>query len=135
MAIKNWEFQQLHMDFSSMFPDGNHPSDIDMFFLTDTDFLCVAEIKNERGRFNPSQRRRLERLIDGWKADGVCLYVTHNKYVQNGDTEVNVPDCYIQEIYYKNKHQWVKPKKPTKVMRVIEDLKAQEREAKNNADK
>lgn len=118
-----------------MFPDGNHPSDIDMFFLTDANFLCVAEIKNERGRFSPSQRKRLERLVDGWMADGVCLYVTHDKYVQNGDTEVNVADCFIQEIYYKSIHKWVKPKKPTKVLRVIEDLKQQEREAKNNADK
>ena len=115
-----------------MYPDGNHPSDIDMFFLNDVNFLLVAEIKNELGKLGEYQKKRLERLIDGWSYNGCCLYITHDKYYQKGDKMVNVPECWDNLIYYKNSHKWVKPKKPIKVKQIIDDCRNMERMKKSS---
>ena len=118
--IKNWEYHSLRMDYSSMYKGNHHPSDIDMFYIGRDKFLIIGEIKNERGELKDGQRHILETLLNGWKADGVILYITHDKYAQNGDTTVDVPECYVNEIYYKVLGEWTKPKRPTKVKEVIE---------------
>lgn len=100
--------------------DGNHhPSDIDMFYLGKGKVLIIGEIKNEKGTLQKGQRRILEKIAEGWKHDSLVLYIVHDKYVQRGDTMVNVAECYVREIYYKKIHAWRKPRKPTKVKEII----------------
>ena len=45
--IKNWNYKNLKLDYSSMYSGNNHPSDIDMFYLTNNETLILGEIKNE----------------------------------------------------------------------------------------
>lgn len=103
-----------------MYRGNAHPSDIDMFFIGKDKFLIIGEIKNERGTLTDGQRRLLELLINGWKYDGLAIFITHDKYVQNGDREVDVSECYIKELYWKSLGKWVLPKHPTKVKDIIE---------------
>ena len=103
-----------------MYEGGNHPSDIDMFYIGRDKFLILGEIKNECGELKDTQRRLLETLINGWKSDGMVLFITHDKYVQYGDTEVDVSECYVKEIFYKRTGKWTTPKRPTKVRQIIE---------------
>ncbi len=98
----------------------NHPSDIDMFYIGKNNTLVIGEIKNECGKLMDGQRHLLERLINGWTYDGICLFITHNKYVQNGDKKVDVPSCYVKEYYLKNKTSWSKPKSDITVKEVLE---------------
>lgn len=116
--IKNWDHHDLHMDFSSMYQGKNHPSDIDMVYIGKDKFLIVGEIKNEQGRLTDGQRRLLQTFVDGWEAKGIAIYITHDKYVQYGDTDVNVAECYVQEIYYKGRG-WTHPKRRTTVRDII----------------
>ena len=117
--VRNWDFRDLHMDFSSMYQGNDHPSDIDMFYIGRGKFLIIGEIKNERGTFTAGQRKLLQSLIDGWRFDGMAIYVTHDKYVQNGAKEVDVSECFVQEIYYKRLGIWRKPSRPVKVKEII----------------
>lgn len=118
--INNWNYHSLHMDFSSTFEGSNHPSDIDMFYLTDDGRLVLGEIKNRNGVLKQGQRNILERLAEGWAKDAIVLYITHNRFYQNGDREVDVGKCYVQQIYYKSIHEWRKPRKPTTVRQVMD---------------
>lgn len=120
--IHNWNYHNLYMDYSSMY-DKDHPSDIDMFYIGKDDILIIGEIKNEKGSLLNGQRRLLEKVINNWKYDGICLYITHNKYVQYGDTKVDVPECYVKEYYWKKLKKWVKPQKDIKVKEVLEKYK------------
>ena len=45
--IKNWNYKNLHLDYSSMYEGNKHPSDIDLFYLAKNDTLILGEIKNE----------------------------------------------------------------------------------------
>ena len=121
--IKNWNFHNLYMDYSSMFDTDNHPSDIDMFYIGKDNILIVGEIKNEKGILREGQRRLLEKIVNNWKKDAICLFITHDKYVQNGDKKVDVPNCYVREYYWKKAGKWVMPKQPTKVIDVLERYK------------
>ena len=121
--IKNWDYHNLRMDFSSMYDGTDHPSDIDMFYLGRDRVLILGEIKNEKGELKKGQRRMLEKLANGWKGDALCLFITHNKYYQHGDMVVNVADCPVREIYYKRLRQWRLPKRPVKVREIIEYYK------------
>lgn len=121
--IKNWNFHNLYMDYSSYTESDNHPSDIDMFYIGKNDTLIIGEIKNERGKLINGQRKLLEKVVNNWKYDAMCLFITHNKYVQNGDKKVDVPNCYIKEYYWKQVGKWVFPKEETKVKEVLERYK------------
>ena len=121
--IRNWNFHNLYMDYSSYTESNNHPSDIDMFYIGKNDMLIIGEIKNEKGNLNAGQRRILEKVINNWQHDAICLFITHDKYVQKGDKKVDVPNCYIKEYYYKEYKQWVVPKVKTKVKDVLERYK------------
>ena len=120
--IKNWNYKNLQLDYSSMY-DKKHPSDIDMFYIKTDGTLIFGEIKNEsyKKEFWENQKKLFEQLIDGYSKEALFIFIIHNKYVQNGDTKVDVPDCYVKEYYYKGK--WHEPRKPTKVKEVLEDEK------------
>lgn len=120
MAIKNWDFQGLHMDFSSMFEGNDHPSDIDMMYLTKNDYLIIGEIKNELGTLYKGQRTLLEKLVTGWKGDGMAMLIIHNKFWQQGDRFVDVPECKVAELFYKGMGRWTLPKRETKVKEILD---------------
>lgn len=115
--IRNWNYHNLYMDYSSYVDTNNHPSDIDMFYIGKDQTLIVGEIKNELGKLIGGQRKLYEQLVDGWKYDAMALFIVHNKYVQRGDTKVDVPNCLVREYYYKGK--WHQPQKELKVMDVL----------------
>lgn len=115
--IKSWDYHNLNIDYSSYTKSNVHPSDIDMFYLCDDNTLIIGEIKNERGKLKGKQRKLYEQIIDGWKYDGIALFIVHDKYVQHGDTKVDVPECNVKEYYYKCK--WHTPKKEIKVKDVL----------------
>lgn len=119
--IRNWDFHNLRMDFQRLAKaDGSDkPSDIDMVYISQDKTLIIGEIKNERGELKHGQRKLLESFIDGWNANGLAIYITHDKYVQKGDTNVDVSECLVNEIYYKQIGAWVKPRRPTKVKDII----------------
>ena len=116
--IKNWNFHNLYMDYSSYTKSNNHPSDINMFYIGKDDTLIVGEIKNERGKLIGGQRTLYEKICNNWKYDAIALFIVHNKYVQYGDKKVDVPNCIIREYYYNGK--WHTPIKETKVREVLE---------------
>lgn len=117
--IRNWDYHELYMDFSSMYNGRDHPSDIDMVYVAKDKFLIIGEIKNERGTLSNGQRKLLETFINGWTADGMAIFITHDKYVQNGDKTVDVSECFVKEIFYKSIGKWVTPRRPTKVKEII----------------
>ena len=123
--VRNKNFHNLFMDYSSYTESNDHPSDIDMFYIGKGNMLIVGEIKNERGKLIGGQRRLYENLIDGWKYDGIALFIVHDKYVQKGDTKVDVPNCFIREYYYKG--EWHKPKKEIKVKNVLDKYMEKEK--------
>ena len=115
--IRNWNYHNLYMDYSSYVDTNNHPSDIDMFYIGKDQTLIVGEIKNELGKLIGGQRKLYEQLVDGWKYDAMALFIVHNKYVQRGDTKVDVPNCLVREYYYKGK--WHQPQQELKVIDVL----------------
>lgn len=117
--INNWNYKQLHMDYSGIFDDGHNPSDIDIFNLYDDGTLLLGEIKSERGQFKDGQRRLLQKVLDSHDGDAVGIYVEHDKLVQNGDVRVGVADCPVKLIYIKGEWEWRPPKTPAKVRDVL----------------
>lgn len=121
--IRNWNFYGLKMDFSSMYSNGDHPIDLDMYLIGRDNILLIGEIKNERGILKDGQRRSLECLVNGWKWNALCIYVTHDQYVQRGDKVVDVSKCRVQEMYVKGENKWRPPQKPLTVREVIDFVK------------
>lgn len=117
--IKNWDFAKLKLDYSSMYPRSNHPSDIDMIYVGKHNFLVLAEIKNEQKELGWIQRKILQSIVDSWQADGIAVFAQHNKYVQNEDTEVDVPALFIKEMYPKKEGAWRTPRTPTKIEDIL----------------
>jgi len=117
--INNWEHKNLKPDYSSMYHGNNHPSDIDLFYLANDDTLILGEIKNQSYKKEAweKQKKLFARLIDNYKNEAMYLFITHNKYVQNGDTVIDIPNCYIKEYYYKG--EWRIPQRKTKVWEVL----------------
>lgn len=110
-----------------MFNGNDHPSDIDMFYLCKDRTLIIGEIKSERGTFNDGQRWLITDLLNMHKGDGIGLYITHDKLVQNGDKVVDVSVCPVVEIYIKNEGVWRKPKKPVSVNGILKYYKERAR--------
>lgn len=117
--IRNWNRHNLYMDYSSYTESSDHPSDIDMFYLGEDDMLILGEIKNESYNeiYWEKQKKLLQKIIDNYSKEAMYLFITHDKYVENGDKKVDVPNCFIKEYYYKGK--WNKPKKDTKVKEIL----------------
>ncbi len=106
-----------------MYEGNDHPSDIDMFYLCKDDTLIIGEIKNERGHFGEGQRWMIARLIETHKGDAVGLFITHDKYYQDGDRDVDVSRCQVKEIYVKAEHRWRFPKRPITVQEILQFYK------------
>ena len=118
--IRNWNYKNLQLDYSSMFKGSNHPSDIDLFYLTNDETLILGEIKNESyntGHWE-KQKKILQKIVDNYKKEAIYLFIIHDKYVQKGDTKVDVLNCQVKEYYYKGK--WRIPKNLLKVKEVLE---------------
>lgn len=116
--IRDWKQHSLYMDFSNLTNErGYHPSDIDLFWIG-KNHIVFGEIKNECGSFTEGQMRLFTKLVDGYKGDPVLLLITHNKYIERGDTVVDVAACYVKQYYYK--HQWHVPRQPTTVKQFID---------------
>lgn len=111
--IRDWNEHNLHMDFQNIRAPKGRPSDIDMWYISNTNFLIIGEIKNGKGEFTEAQKWLLSRIIDNHKGGGTILYITHNKDVHRGDTIVDVAQCQVSEYYWHGK--WHKPKQPTTV--------------------
>ena len=61
--------------------------------------------------------------MNGWRWNAICIYVTHDKYVQRGDNIVDVSKCRVQEMYVKGENRWRPPHKPLTVREVIDFVK------------
>lgn len=120
MKVENENFNNLKLDFGSMYSDKDHPGDIDLFYIARDKTLVLGEVKNERGRLKDGQRRILETLARGWKYDAVILFIKHGEYIQRGAKSVNVGACYVEQIYKKSEGAWRYPKRPTRVKEVID---------------
>ena len=119
--IKNWQhLNKIENDFSSYTNSNRHPSDIDMSYIANGDTWIIGEIKNELGELKEGQRHILEKYVNNWKKYSLCLFITHDKYVEHGDTRVDIMNCKVKEMYTQDEKQWRKPKKETKVIDVIE---------------
>lgn len=118
--IKNWNYHALHMDFSSMYIGNDHPSDIDMMYICNDGTLIIGEIKHRSGEFKIGQRRLITKLLNTHKGEGVGLYITHNKRVQDGDKVVDVSKCMVEEIYLTWEDEWRRPKRYTTVEEILQ---------------
>lgn len=132
MAIKNWKQRELLMDFSSMYDDSNHPSDIDLFYIGQDrqgrDVLIVGEIKQTNGTLRNGQRRLLQKFVDRYQGQAIILYIKHHADVRNGDQVVNVANCRVEEYYYKTEDKkgvWVYPREPLTVREVIDTYRVE----------
>lgn len=116
--IRDWRQHSLYMDFSGLTNErGYHPSDIDLFWLG-KNHIVFGEIKNECGTFTDGQMRLFTKLVDGYDGKAILLLITHDKYIERGDTIVDVSCCLVQQYYYKQ--QWITPRKPTTVKEIID---------------
>ena len=111
--IRSWAEHQLNMDFSNIETPQGKPSDIDMWYISKTNFLIIGEIKNEMGYFTDSQKWLLAKLIDNHRGGGTILYITHDKDVHKGDRLVDVSKCQVAEYYWHGK--WYVPRQPITV--------------------
>ena len=122
--INNSKYR-LEMDFSSMYDDKNHPSDIDLFFLgkdeEGNDILILGERKwRRKGLIFNGQKRLLEAFAKRYKDPCIILHITHNECWQNGDKSVDVGKCFVEEYYYSKIDDWVIPQHYTTVKDVID---------------
>lgn len=115
--INNWNYKNLHIVYSNA-DDEKKPSDIDFFYIKDTGMIIFGEIKNisYKKELWEKQKKLYEKLVDNCQ-NAMFIFIIHDKFVQNGDTTVYVPDCYIKEFYY-NK-EWHKPTKATRVKDIL----------------
>ena len=118
--IKNWNFHNLFIDFSSYTSSQNHPSDIDMSYIAKDDTWIIGEIKNEKGKLTKGQRSLLEKYVNNWKHNAICLFIVHDKYVQLGDKKVDAINCKVKEMYLKEEGFWRIPKKEITVKEILE---------------
>lgn len=122
--INNSKYR-LEMDFSSMYDDKNHPSDIDLFFLgkdeEGNDILILGERKwRRKGLIYNGQKNLLEEFARRYKSPCIILHITHNECYQNGDNTISIADCKVEEYYYSPINEWVVPKYYTTVKEVID---------------
>lgn len=108
------------MDFQNIRTPKGRPSDIDMWYISNTNFLIIGEIKNNKGEFTDAQKWLLTRIVDSHKGGGTILYITHDKDVHKGDRIVDVSQCQVSEYYWHGK--WRIPKEPITVQEAFNKL-------------
>lgn len=115
------------MDFSSGMGQ-DHPSDIDMFYICPNNTLVLGEIKNylDKEKFTKNQKRLYEQLANGHKGRAVVIFALHDKFVQNGDTTVDVMNLPIERVYWNCEGGWRRPTKRITVGQAIKELKESE---------
>jgi len=113
--INNWDRQKLDIDFSRIELPRGKPSDIDFVYVGPQGndgvpkYAILAEIKNSVGTFTEFQRYLYAQYSDALERSGIdtyTMYLNHDKFVERGDTEVNVADCLVVEVYDTNDHLW-----------------------------
>lgn len=120
--IRNWDRARLGMDFSGMYMEGKGvPSDIDMCYLCSDGTVIFGEIKNECGTFSQGQKMIYETLAKNYKNNVVILFIIHDKYVEKGDTIVDVANCKVREYFWKG--NWYTPKNDLLVKEVVDKLR------------
>ena len=130
MAIRNWEEKNFVMDFSSMYGDNNHPSDIDLFYIgkdkEGRDVLIVGEIKYGNTLIKKGQRHLPEAFVEKYNGTAIILYITHHANIHEGETRVDVSRCRVEQYYYRpngKKGRWVYPREPLTVKDVIDSYR------------
>lgn len=118
--IRNPKQQTLFLNFYNIKCPVGRPSDIDMFYMGDK-FLILGEIKNECGTFSDGQKHLYEKLAENFTKDVYILFIKHNKYVEKGDTEVDIAEALVNECYVKGEG-WITPKKVTSVQEFLNKL-------------
>lgn len=109
--------QTLFMDFSHL---TSNTCDIDLVHAFGKHYI-FGEIKNEKGTLSDGQRWFLENLCNSLNCESACLYITHNKTWQDGDTSVDVAEAQVASYYLNG--SWHKPKHYTTVEDAINSLK------------
>lgn len=128
-GIRNWANHSVKLNFKNLRwgPKQNlRPSDIDMFFLYGK-LLIIGDAKNGVGTMSDGQRKIYQRLIDRWCAagnTGFFMWFQHDKFQQNGDSEVDVATCPIVEYYWHDGYEgrWLKPKDFTTVHQAMNKI-------------
>ena len=128
-GIQNWANHSVELDFKGLRfgPKQNkRPSDIDMFYLHGNT-LILGEGKNEIGTLKDGQKWLYEKLINGWCESGkkgYFIFFTHNKFQQNGDTNVDVATCPVKEYYYHDGKigRWLQPQQITTVSQAMHKI-------------
>ena len=125
--IKNWKQREQLMDFSSMYDDSNHPSDIDMFYIGSDqkgrDVLIIGEIKFGDAIMKGGQRKLLEHFVNNYNSTAMILYITHHADIEKGENHVSVGECEVEQYYYRPNGKigrWVTPRRRTTVKEVID---------------
>lgn len=112
--MKNRDFFNLYMDFDSLRDKGIFPSDIDMIYMCDDNYLVIGEIKSKGYHVKGKQEEVLKSIIDGHDYGGVLLEIEHDKRVQDGAKSVDVADCLVRRAYFE--FAWHEYTKPLKVL-------------------
>ena len=124
--IKNWKQHSLYMNFKKCDVGNEQPSDIDMVYLSKHGDLVIGEIKNEtafiRRTLNKAQFKRLKGIADKYINNALIIYISHNKYVENGDEEVDISQCEVKYVYYNRTKKLKVPKYRLNVKQFLEKV-------------
>lgn len=124
MAIKNRRKHSLFMDFSSMYDENNHPSDIDMFYMghlpNGNHIAIFGEIKGANATISRGQQELLEHLAEDMTIKSMVLLIRHYKDPYEVD-RVDVSECLVEKAYVKQngRWRWIYPEITTTVGEVI----------------
>lgn len=112
--MKHREYYAMYMDFEHLRNKGIYPSDLDMVYLCEDDYLVIGEIKYQGNHVKGMQEKVLTSIIDGHMGDGVLLEIEHHTRIQESDT-VDVADCMVTRAYFNE--QWHDYKNPLTVLK------------------
>lgn len=108
--MKNKKFYELYMDFDKLRDNGIFPSDIDMLYKCDDNYLIIGEIKLQGYRIYGTQEKVLTNIIDQHKDGGVLIEIHHTERVQDGAESVDVSKCEVARAYFNKKwHEYSQP--------------------------
>lgn len=108
------EYYNLYMDFDHLRDKGIFPSDLDMVYMCDDNYLVIGEIKYKGNHVKGMQERVLTTIISGHIYDGVLMEIEHSTRVQDGADKVDVADCLVRRAYFNE--EWHEYKSPMNVL-------------------
>ena len=107
--MKHREYYNLYMDFDHLRDKGIFPSDLDMVYLCEDNFLVIGEIKYKGNHVAGMQEKVLTSIIDGHLSDGVLMEIEHRTRVQDHDS-VDVAGCKVTRAYFNERwHEYSRP--------------------------